>query len=90
MQRYQFQEHAECPRCSAFEDTAHVLLCEAPRALSQWEASLSNLTLWMTTALTMPDIKLAILHQITAWKKSRAPHTPTYTRPGVNYLRKAE
>jgi hypothetical protein len=26
-QRNMFQDHAECPRCSAFETTAHILLC---------------------------------------------------------------
>jgi hypothetical protein len=29
-QRNMFQDHAECPRFSAFETTAHILLCPAP------------------------------------------------------------
>jgi hypothetical protein len=34
----------------------------------------------------MPDIKHAINHQITAWKKSRAPLPPLYAWPGVDDL----
>jgi hypothetical protein len=90
MQRYHFQEHAECPRCSVFEDTAHVLLCKAPRALAQWDASMSKLTTWLTTAITMPDIKHAIIHQITAWKKLRDPPPPSYAWPGVDDLVRAQ
>ena len=35
MQRYKFQTHAECPRCSEYKDTNHVLKCKAPRAVYQ-------------------------------------------------------
>ena len=86
MQRYKLQEHAECPRCSLFEDTEHVLLCKAPSAVTQWNASISKLNLWMTKAATMPDLQHAIIRYLSSWHRSEPPLPPQYHWPGVNDL----
>ena len=90
MQRYKLQDHAECPRCSQFEDTEHVLLCKAPTAVTQWQASLSKLQIWLTKAATMPDLQHAILRYLSSWNNSSEPPIPQYHWPGVNDLVKAQ
>jgi hypothetical protein len=86
MQRYKFQDHAECPRCSEFEDTKHVLKCQAPSAINQWKSSLAKLDRWMVKAATMPALRSAILNRLTAWQQSDPTASPSYTWPGVNDL----
>jgi hypothetical protein len=82
----QSQTHAECPRCAAFENTAHVLLCPAPNATRQWDKSLANLRTWLTQARTMPDLANAIINRLRSWRSQTAPTPPTYNWPGVNDL----
>ncbi len=83
--RNMFQDHAECPRCSAFETTAHVLLCPAPQAQRQWDSSLSNLDQWFAKALTLPDLQNAIITRLRSWRNQDAgPPAPSYNWPGVN------
>jgi hypothetical protein len=85
--RNKFQDHAECPRCSAFETTAHVLLCSAPQAQRQWDASLSSLDQWLTQALTLPDLQAAILTRLRAWRDQDVnPPEPSFHWPGVNNI----
>jgi hypothetical protein len=72
LQRNNQQDHAECPRCFEFEDTDHILLCKAPNAQGQWDASLATLSIWMTQALTLPGLKKAILNRITAVRNQEA------------------
>jgi hypothetical protein len=84
--RNKLQPHAECPRCSAFETTAHVLLCPAPKATQQWEASLANLNVWLIKANTLPDLRKAIISRLRSWRNATAPQPPSYTWPGVNDL----
>jgi hypothetical protein len=86
LQRYRFQEHAECPRCTAFEDTAHILVCPAPRATTQWESSITKLDLWLQKAATMPDLRKAILSRLRSWRANEDLPVPSYTWPGVNTL----
>jgi hypothetical protein len=86
MQRYKLQDHAECPRCAQFEDTAHVLLCQAPHAVAKWNASISSLSLWLTKVSTMPDLQHAILHYLSSWHRNDVPTIPQYHWPGVNDL----
>jgi hypothetical protein len=85
-QRNQFQDHADCPRCSSFETTEHVVLCPAPTAQRQWAASLSHLSTWLTKAHTLPDIRTAILSRLRAWHHGTDLIAPSYTWPGVNDL----
>jgi hypothetical protein len=86
LQRYKFQDHAKCPRCSEFEDTLHVIKCNAPRALVQWEASVAKLEVWLTTSATMPALCNAILNRLTAWKTDDMTPAPSYSWPGVDDL----
>jgi hypothetical protein len=86
LQRNKLQTHAECPRCAAFENTAHVLLCPAPNATRQWDKSLANLRTWLTQARTMPDLANAIINRLRSWRSQTAPTPPTYNWPGVNDL----
>jgi hypothetical protein len=87
LQRNKLQEHAECPRCGEFETTAHVLLCMAPTAQRQWDASIAALTVWLTSARTSPDLQHAILRRLQQWRLQEDDHTPlSYNWPGVNDL----
>jgi hypothetical protein len=86
LKRYKFQTHAECPRCSAFEDTIHVIRCQSPLAITQWEASIANLDAWLLKAGTMPDLRHAIVSRLKAWKIHSPQTDPQYTWPGVNDL----
>ncbi len=86
MQRYNFQDHAECPRCSQFEDTAHVLQCQAPRDINQWKSSLAKLDTWMAKSTTMPALRSTIINRLQAWQQSDPTAAPTYNWPGVDDL----
>jgi hypothetical protein len=86
MQRYKFQEHAECPRCSEFEDTTHVVRCQAPSALKKWNSSLAKLDEWLSKSSTMPALRSAIINRLKAWHQSSATAAPSYSWPGVNDL----
>jgi hypothetical protein len=86
-QRNNFQDHAECPRCSEFETTEHVTLCQAPNAQREWDASMAALQVWLTKALTMPDIQKAILSRLQTIRRHDEDMTaPSYSWPGVNDL----
>jgi hypothetical protein len=86
LKRYKFREHAECPRCSEFEDMLHVITCNAPRARVQWEASVAKLEIWLIKSATMPALSSAILNHLNAWKTNDATPVPSYSWPGVNDL----
>jgi hypothetical protein len=85
-QRNPFQDHAECPRCSAFESTtAHVLLCPAPQAQCQWDSSLSSLDQWFAKALHYRTFKMqSSLASTRGITKMVTPPAPSYNWPGVN------
>jgi hypothetical protein len=87
LQRNNQQDHAECPRCSAYETTAHILLCPAPNAQRQWDASLDLLDLWLTKVNTLPDLQKAILSRLRSWQhQDDSPPAPSYNWPRVNDL----
>jgi hypothetical protein len=87
LQRNKLQEHAECPRCTAFENAEHVILCPALNAQRQWEATLTQLAQWLTKALTLPDLQTAIMTRLHFWRNQDAVlPPPTYNWPGVNDL----
>ena len=91
LQRNSPQDHAECPRCFEFEDTDHVLLCKAPTAQRQWDASMATLSIWMIKALTLPEIKNAILHRIATVRNQEAVLPPIYCNwPGLTNLISAQ
>jgi hypothetical protein len=84
-QRNWFQDHAECPQCSNFKDTAHVMLCSAPQAQRQWELSITSLDQWLTKVLTLPDLQKAIITCLRAWRNQDNNYpNPSYNWPGVN------
>jgi hypothetical protein len=60
-QRNVFQDHAECPRCSTFGTTAHILLYPPPQAQRQRDLSMSSLDQWFAKALTLLDLQNAII-----------------------------
>jgi hypothetical protein len=86
LKRNNLQTHDECPRCTASENTAHVLVCPAPGAVKQWDSSLALLRLWLIQAKTMPALQQAILQRLHAWKHQDAPRPPNYAWPGVNAI----
>ncbi len=86
-QRNRLQDHAECPRCAAFETTKHILVCPAPNAQRQWNASMATLQKWMLKALTLPELQTAIISRIqTVRTATDNLPVPTYTWPGINDL----
>ena len=86
LQRFHFQEHAECPRCVAFEDTAHVLTCHAPRATTQWDASISKLDIWLRKSKTLPDLCRPIVSKLRAWRNNKEIRAPSYGPDGLELL----
>jgi hypothetical protein len=85
LQRNKIQDHAECPRCSEYETTQHVLLCKAPNAQRQWDASIANLATWMSKAMTIPDIQTSILSRLQAFRNQLEALPPLHcTWPGLN------
>jgi hypothetical protein len=84
-QRNMFQDHAECACCSAFETTAHVLLCPAPLAQRQWDFSMSSLDEWFAKALLLRDLQNAIITGLHSWQNQDSePPAPSYNWPGIN------
>jgi L-rhamnose mutarotase len=86
MQRYKFQIHAECPRCSEFKDTIHVIRCKSPLAITQWDSLIATLDAWLLQAGTMPNQRHAIVSRLKAWKTHAPQSDPQYTWPDVNDL----
>ncbi len=87
LQRNNLQDHAECPRCAAFENTAHVIICPAPTAQRQWDSSLAQLNEWMTKSRTLPDLQHAIISSLRHWRTQEDDRPdPDYNWPGVNDL----
>jgi hypothetical protein len=87
LQCNKLQDHAECPHCSNFETTTHVLLWNAPNTKRRWDASIATLDKWMMKALTLPDLIKAILSRLkTFCNQDEAMQEPSYTWPGINDL----
>jgi hypothetical protein len=84
LQRNLQQDHAECPRCTTFETTTHVLLCPAPKAQQQWDSSITTLTTWLTKAQTLPNLQRAILSGTQSWRHQTPPPIAAYNWPGIN------
>jgi hypothetical protein len=61
MHRWKEWDSPNCPRCRQFEDAAHVWTCTGSEANSTWKESLDNLSDWLTSAQTDPDIHDAII-----------------------------
>ena len=70
LKRNKMQTHDKCPRCTAPKTTAHVLRCPALQAVAQWDSSTSKLCLWLIETATMPDLRIAILQRLCAWKNN--------------------
>ena len=60
LQRWKWQDHATCPRCSETEDAAHVWVCRAPSSIQVWEESIAWLDKWMETTQAYPLMRKAI------------------------------
>jgi hypothetical protein len=83
-QRNRFQDHAECPRCAAFETTAHVVTCQAPNAQRMWESAITKLDAWLLNSRTLPDLRAAIISRLRAWRQDIDLPNTHYNWPGVN------
>jgi hypothetical protein len=69
MHIWQFQDHAECPRCpEPLEDPPHILTCPAPSAHLCWTTALTGLEGWMTKQHTMPELQSALLKCLHEWR----------------------
>jgi thiamine phosphate synthase YjbQ (UPF0047 family) len=86
-QRNKMQDHAKCPRCANFKTTRHVLLCQAPNAQRQWDATITTLDVWFKKALTLPDVHKAKISRLQSWRnQDKVWPAPSYNWPGVNDL----
>jgi hypothetical protein len=63
------QDHAECPRCGAFEDTTHVLTCKDPCTEIVYITALQKLDTHMRTIHTAPELRLTLLRRLKHWRK---------------------
>ena len=75
LQRWKWQDHATCPRCSETEDAAHVWVCRAPSSIQVWEESIARLDQWMETTQAYPPMRKAICVKLLQWKTGNVqPH----------------
>ena len=84
LQRNLQQDHAECPRCAAFETTGHGVKCQAPKAQRQWDSSITKLDAWLLKAMTLPDLNRAILQRLKSWRNNNDRTEPSFRWPGIN------
>ena len=70
MLRWKEWEHDLCPRCGISEDSAHVWTCPGFGSNELWDLSLNQLTQWMKTVDTHPDIVEAITGYLSSWRSS--------------------
>jgi hypothetical protein len=69
MKLWSFQDHEECPRCPAVQETPrHVLACPAPSTSVIWSKSLTKLQSWMESTHTMPELQTAVITRLRQWK----------------------
>jgi hypothetical protein len=67
------REMDACPRCSNPEDAGHVWFCDQMGALDVWEKALLDLSQWMETVQTDPDIRDTIINNLRGWRSSSSP-----------------
>ena len=73
MKLWRFQDHSECPRCpEPIEDPQHILNCPALSARACWNTALTTLEGWMTKHHTMPELTVAIIRSLKAWRSPPA------------------
>jgi len=56
-----------CPQCGSFEDAQHVWVCMAASVCTIWEGGIGNLTRWLQSVDTDPDIVEAIVIGLCHW-----------------------
>ena len=73
-----------CPLCSAPEDARHVWKCPDHRAQAVRTKGLHDLSTWMETAQTDPEIQSAIITNLTQCLNGQPPTPITETSQGVH------
>jgi hypothetical protein len=63
------QDHAGCPRCGQFEDTAHVVRCKGTNTTVIFEVAVRKLEILMGDKFTAPDIISAVGTRIRQWRQ---------------------
>ena len=71
--KWKCQDDDKCPRCSASEDTAHVLQCQAKGANEVWSESMMKLTTCLVESRTHPDLQRALLENLSRWRRGLLP-----------------
>ena len=56
---------------------AHPIQCKDHRAIQVWKTALMKLDTWMTSVHMDPDLRKAILVNLTAWQSGRTPPQPS-------------
>jgi hypothetical protein len=57
-----------CPRCGMAEDTLHIWRCSGCNSDIVWNAAIENLTVWMDSVDTDPELCSGILHYLNSWR----------------------
>jgi len=70
MLRWKEWEHDLCPRCGISEDSVHVWTCAGFGANELWDLPMIQLTQWVKTVDTHPDIVEAISGYLSSWRSS--------------------
>jgi len=70
MLRWKEWEHDLCPKCGISEDSVHVWTCAGFGANELWDLPMIQLTQWVKTVDTHPDIVEAISGFLSSWRSS--------------------
>ncbi len=76
MKRWNQREDDRCPRChQPVESKNHLIQCQAPSTIKQWNKALQNLDDWMQKASTDPRLHSDIIEGLRRWNQNKAPNT---------------
>jgi hypothetical protein len=64
MHRWRKRDTDTCPRCTEMEDAHHVYLCKGIGTQDAWNEALNQLSLWMDTAQTDPEIATTLIKHL--------------------------
>ena len=68
LKAWKWQQHSNCPRCLAPDETVdHVLLCRQQSAMISWENSIGALQTWLIHSNCEPNMMEMICNSLSAW-----------------------
>jgi hypothetical protein len=73
MMKWKERDNPNCPRCGQFEDAPHVWKCTGCDANLVWKKSLEQLSDWLSSVQTDPDVQDAIIAYLNSWREDSIP-----------------